>query len=137
MESQKLFHRSWPEGCESRRLLRALSPTWPVSPCSSPGRLRRCLRSTPCTGTIPRQSHPSSLAATVCTGSNVHSTTTGFFLIYFHLTVINFALVWPLKATTCRRHLFPTTAGICCPAGAPLQGFLPGPTQTQTWRSLV
>lgn len=134
VEGQKLFHRSRSEGWESRRLPRASSPTWPVSPWSSPGRLRRCPRSAPCTRTIPRRSHPSGLAAAVCTGSNADSTTTGLLLIYFHLTAINSALVWPLKAATCRRHLLPTTAGIGRPAGAPQTQ--PGPTQTQTWRSL-
>ena len=79
------------------------------------GRSRTCPRSASCTGTNPWRLHPSSLAASICTGSSIYFTPIGFALIYFHVTAVNFALVWPLKVTACRRHLFVTTTGICCP----------------------
>lgn len=63
------------------------------------------------------------LSASVCMGSNVYSTLIRFALISFQVTAINFALLWPLRVTACARHLFLTTAGICCPRAraSPLQ----------------
>lgn len=82
---------------------------------------RDAVRSRPCPpsasprGTNPHRSPPSTFSPSSCPGSSVDSTPVGFALLYFHVTAINFALVWPLKVTACRRHLFRTTTGIRCP----------------------